>query len=100
VGDFLTNRVDEEALLAFVNRALLQDRANREEAIEHAKLVARYETLTPREREVLPRLVKGLLNKQAAFDLGITGRVSSSFRSPTHRVFQWPLCPVIERSLA
>ena len=30
------------------------------------------DTLTPREREVLPLLVKGLLNKQAAFDLGIT----------------------------
>jgi FixJ family two-component response regulator len=35
-------------------------------------LVARYESLTPREREVLPLLVKGLLNKQAAFELGIT----------------------------
>jgi FixJ family two-component response regulator len=70
--DFLTKPVDEEALLASVERALRQDRAGRQEAVEHARLVARYESLTPREREVLPLLVKGLLNKQAAFDLGIT----------------------------
>jgi FixJ family two-component response regulator len=70
--DFLTKPVDEEALLISVERALRQDRANRLEAIAHAKLVARYESLTPREREVLPLLVNGLLNKQAAYELGIT----------------------------
>jgi FixJ family two-component response regulator len=69
--DFLTKPVDEEALLASVERALQQDRADRQEAAEHARLVARYELLTPREREVLPLLVNGLLNKQAAFELGI-----------------------------
>ena len=70
--DFLTKPVDEEALLTSVERALRQDRANRQEAGEHASLVARYESLTPREREVLPLLARGLLNKQAAFELGIT----------------------------
>jgi FixJ family two-component response regulator len=70
--DFLTKPVDEEALLASVERALQQDRTNRQEALEHDMLVARYELLTPREREVLPLLIKGLLNKQAAFELGIT----------------------------
>jgi FixJ family two-component response regulator len=70
--DFLTKPVDEEALLASVERALRQDRASRQEAVEHARLVARYESLTPREREVLPLLTRGLLNKQAAFELGIT----------------------------
>src|SRR6201987_1657099 len=70
--DFLTKPVDEAGLLASVERALLQDRENRLEAAGHAKLVARYESLTPREREVLPLLVRGLLNKQAAFELGIT----------------------------
>jgi len=68
--DFLTKPVDEAALLASVERALQQDRANRREAIDHARLVTRYESLTPREREVLPLLVSGLLNKQAAFELG------------------------------
>jgi FixJ family two-component response regulator len=70
--DFLTKPVDEKALLASVERALRQDHASRQEAVEHRKLVARYESLTPREREVLPLLAKGLLNKQAAFELGIT----------------------------
>src|SRR5580700_3580267 len=70
--DFLTKPVDEDALLASVERALLQDRVCRQEAVEHARLVARYESLTPREREVLPLLIQGLLNKQAAFELGIT----------------------------
>jgi FixJ family two-component response regulator len=70
--DFLTKPVDEEALLASVARALQQDRVSRQEAGEHAMLVARYESLTPREREVLPLLIQGLLNKQAAFELGIT----------------------------
>jgi FixJ family two-component response regulator len=70
--DFLTKPVDEAALLTSIQKALEQDRTNRREAFERAKLVARYESLTPREREVLPLLVSGLLNKQAAFELGIT----------------------------
>ena len=70
--DFLTKPVDETALLASIERALQQDQVNREQALEHSKLVARYESLTPREREVLPLLVSGLLNKQAAYELGIT----------------------------
>jgi FixJ family two-component response regulator len=70
--DFLTKPIDEAALLTSVERALQQDRANRHEAMERARLVARYESLTPRERELLPLLVRGLLNKQAAAELGIT----------------------------
>jgi FixJ family two-component response regulator len=70
--DFLTKPVDEAALLTSIQEALEQDRTNRREAFEHAKLIARYESLTPRERQVLPLLVSGLLNKQAAFELGIT----------------------------
>ena len=70
--DFLTKPLDEAALLTSVERELQQDRANRHEAMEHARLVARYESLTPRERELLPLLVRGLLNKQAAVELGIS----------------------------
>lgn len=70
--DFLTKPVDEETLLASVERALLQDRVSRREAVEHSRLIARYDALTPREREVLSLLVRGFLNKQVAFELGIT----------------------------
>ena len=70
--DFFTKPVDGASLLNSVEKALQRDSANRHKAIEHEKLVARYESLTPREREVLLLLASGLLNKQAAFELGIT----------------------------
>ena len=70
--DFLTKPIDGTVLLAAVERALEKDRIARCEALEHADLLARYHSLTPREREVLPLLASGLLNKQAAWELGIT----------------------------
>jgi FixJ family two-component response regulator len=70
--DFLTKPIDEAVLLAAVEHALEKDRIARCEALEHADLLALYHSLTPREREVLPLLVGGLLNKQAAWELGIT----------------------------
>jgi FixJ family two-component response regulator len=70
--DFLTKPVDETVLLASVEHALEKDRNARNEAQEQADLLARYRLLTPREQEVLPLLARGLLNKQAAAELGIT----------------------------
>jgi FixJ family two-component response regulator len=70
--DFLTKPVDEVALFSSVEKAFEQERANRREATEQEAFAARYETLTPREREVLALLIRGLLNKQAGFELGIT----------------------------
>jgi FixJ family two-component response regulator len=70
--DFLTKPVDETVLLAAVEQALEKDRGARLEAFEQADLLSRYGSLTPREQEVLPLLVRGLLNKQAAAELGIT----------------------------
>ena len=71
-SDFFTKPVDGTSLLSSVKRALQKNLANRQEALEYTKLVARYESLTSRERELLPLLVSGLLNKQVAFELGIT----------------------------
>jgi FixJ family two-component response regulator len=71
-SDFFTKPVDGTALLNSVERALQRDCANRQKATERAGLIARYKSLTPREREVLPLLASGLLNKQVAFELGIT----------------------------
>jgi FixJ family two-component response regulator len=70
--DFLTKPIDETVLLAAVEHALEKDRVARCEALEFADLLARYHSLTPREQEVLPLLASGLLNKQAAWELGIT----------------------------
>ena len=69
--DFLTKPIDETVLLAAVEHALEKDRTARCEALERADLLARYHSLTPREREVLPLLASGLLNKQVAWELGI-----------------------------
>jgi FixJ family two-component response regulator len=70
--DFLTKPVDETVLLDAVEEALRKDRVARWEGLEQAELLARYRSLTPREQELLPLLVRGLLNKQAAAELGIT----------------------------
>jgi FixJ family two-component response regulator len=70
--DFLTKPVDDAALLKSVERALHQCDENRRKAIERERFGARYKSLTPREREVLSLLVRGLLNKQIGFELGIT----------------------------
>jgi FixJ family two-component response regulator len=70
--DFLIKPVDETVLLDAVEQAFRKDRIARSEALEQAELLARYRSLTPRERELLPLLVRGLLNKQAAAELGIT----------------------------
>ena len=70
--DFLTKPIDESALLASIDKALEQDRNLRLAALEQKSLLTRYRSLTPREQQVLPLLVRGLLNKQAAWELGIT----------------------------
>jgi FixJ family two-component response regulator len=70
--DFLTKPIDESALLACIEKALDQDRKLRLSALEQESLLVRYRSLTPREQQVLPLLVRGLLNKQAAGKLGIT----------------------------
>jgi FixJ family two-component response regulator len=69
-ADFLTKPVDEEVLLAAIRNALEKDRAWRETREELARIERRLATLTPREREVLERVVDGRLNKQIAAELG------------------------------
>lgn len=70
--DFLTKPFDDEGLIAAVRAAIAQDRIAREERAELDELRRRLDLLTPREREVLPLVVSGLLNKQAAAELGIS----------------------------
>jgi FixJ family two-component response regulator len=70
--EFLTKPIDPEALIATVTAAFERDRLNREKRADIAALQRRFSLLSPREREVLPLVVKGLLNKQSAAALGIT----------------------------
>jgi FixJ family two-component response regulator len=68
--DFLTKPVDAPDLLAAVERAIAKDRDGRRERAEREEVERRLATLTPREREVLERVVTGMLNKQIAGELG------------------------------
>jgi FixJ family two-component response regulator len=70
--DFLTKPFGEQDLVAAVRSAIELDRRNRVERAELTLLQQRLARLTPREREVLPLVVSGLLNKQAAAQLGIS----------------------------
>ena len=70
--DFLTKPLKESDLIRAIRAAITQDRITRREKAELAELHRRLSCLTPREREVLPLVVSGLLNKQAAAELGIS----------------------------
>ncbi len=70
--DFLTKPFTEDDLLAAIRSAVDRDRMARQERAEIDTLRQRLASLTPREREVLPLVVSGLLNKQAAAELGIS----------------------------
>jgi FixJ family two-component response regulator len=70
--EFLTKPFRDEQLLAAICQALERDRSQREQRARVAEVVARYEALTLREREVMTRVVEGRLNKQIAGDLGVT----------------------------
>ncbi|MEO8005353.1 MAG: response regulator [Betaproteobacteria bacterium] len=70
--DFLTKPFDEVDLLRAINTAIDLDRDFSGKRSELAELRRRWSSLTPREREVLPLVVSGLLNKQTAWELGIS----------------------------
>ncbi len=70
--EFLTKPVDSTQLIDAVRQGIAADLKRRREAIDSASLRSRLASLTPREVEVFRLVVAGLLNKQAAAELGIT----------------------------
>ena len=68
--EFLTKPFDDEHLLDAIQQALERDQVVRQQQHELSTLKDRYATLTPREREVMALVVSGMLNKQAAAELG------------------------------
>jgi len=68
--EFLSKPFRDQELLDAIQQALERDRKSREQRAEVAVLRGRFDLLTPREREVMPLLVAGLLNKQIAAELG------------------------------
>lgn len=70
--DFLTKPIRDADLIAAIRIAISSDRLKKLQRAEVQELTTRYFQLTRREREVLPLVVAGLLNKQAASELGIS----------------------------
>ena len=68
--EFLTKPFRDQDLLDAIHQALDRDRAARQQQSELAELRKRHDSLTAREREVMGLVVRGMLNKQIAFDLG------------------------------
>jgi len=68
--EFLTKPFGDDDLLTAIQEAIKRDRAARREHAGLSELRGRYQALTPREREVMGRVVSGLLNKQVAAQLG------------------------------
>lgn len=69
--EFLPKPFGDDELLRAIDAAVAHDREARRQRSELAELQQRYALLSPREREVLPFVVAGFANKQAAGDLGI-----------------------------
>jgi FixJ family two-component response regulator len=68
--EFLTKPFREQDLLEAIQRGIERNRITRQQSAELRILERRYALLTPREREVFPRVTSGLLNKQIAAELG------------------------------
>jgi FixJ family two-component response regulator len=68
--EFLTKPFRERDLVDAIRSAIDRDRAARLERLELAELRHRYDSLTPREREVMARIVAGMINKQIAAEFG------------------------------
>jgi RNA polymerase sigma factor (sigma-70 family) len=68
--EFLTKPFRNQELLDAIQQALERDRTTREQRAKNEELFDRYDSLTPREREVMTLVVAGLLNKQIAGELG------------------------------
>jgi FixJ family two-component response regulator len=79
--EFLTKPVKSRELLAAIRGAVERGRASHRERREIDALRERYERLTPREREVLPLVVAGMLNKQIAGELAASERTIKFHRA-------------------
>jgi RNA polymerase sigma factor (sigma-70 family) len=83
--EFLTKPFRDQDLLDAAHVALERDRTRRQQEAEIATLRERFESLTPREREVLPLVISGLLNKQIAGEIGASEGTVKVHRSQLMR---------------
>lgn len=86
--EFLTKPFRDQDLLDAIHVALERDRARRQQESEIMVLRERFESLTPREQEVLPLVVSGRLNKQIAAELGASEITVKVHRASVMRKMQ------------
>jgi FixJ family two-component response regulator len=79
--EFLTKPFNDQDLLDAIQQALARDGAARQRQSEISGLRQRYESLTPREREVFSLVVSGRLNKQTAGELGTSEKTIKTHRA-------------------
>jgi FixJ family two-component response regulator len=79
--EFLTKPFRGRSLVDAVHAAIERDRSAHKERSETQELRERYEQLTPREREVMPLIASGMLNKQVAGELATTERTIKFHRA-------------------
>ena len=70
--DFLTKPFRDQDMLDAVAHAMEQDRKRLEEEKAIAQVRGRYDSLTPRERDILELVTRGLMNKQVAAEVGLS----------------------------
>ena len=80
-ADFLEKPVDDQVLLDAIFPALEKDRENRYKQAEVKAIQDRLTSLTPREYEVLTLIITGMINKQAASELGTTEKTIKVHRA-------------------
>ena len=68
--EFLIKPFSDQGLLDAIQQAIKRDQSARQQRAEMQDLRGRYESLTPRERQVMEKVVSGLLNKQVAAEFG------------------------------
>ena len=79
--DFIEKPFNDQQLLDRINQSLEIDRAARNARAERSSLAARIELLSPREREVMARIVAGQANKAVAIELGLSERTVEIHRA-------------------
>jgi len=86
--EFLTKPFRDQVLLDAIAEAIGRDRTARDQRARNADLRRRYESLSPREREVFRGVISGMLNKQIADEIDITERTAKFHRGQIMRKMQ------------
>jgi FixJ family two-component response regulator len=95
--EFLTKPFRGQELLDAIHKAIEHNRTARQDEARLAELRGRMDALTPREREVMQRVIAGLLNKQIAAELGASERTIKNHRASVMRKMRAESLPDLVR---